>query len=417
MFTKHLFSRLKRRLLHLKDDESGNVVIIFALAIVPVMGLVGAAVDYSHGNSVRTAMQAAADATALSVGKAANKLTSTQLTQQATSSFNALFTRPEAQAIQVSAQWSASDKSTTVTVTGSIKTDFMGLMGYSNLNLAARSVAIAIFDGSACVLALNKKAAGTTTAQGTTNVNLKGCSLYDNSSNPAAITVGGSAKINALSVGTVGGVSGSTSLTTTQGVHTGLWPIADPYDKLTVPAFSGCDEHNFTSQKKVTINPGVYCGGMKFNANADVTLNPGIYFVDGGEFSVNGSAKVSGTGVSIVFTSSSGKDWPTVSINGGANINLTPPTSGPLEGVVMFGDRNMPVGTAVKLDGGSSQYIGGAIYFPTAAVTFAGGAGTSSSCTKLIGDTITFTGNSDLAIDCKDFPSKPFGISGIRLAQ
>ena len=417
MHTNHFFASLSDRFHGFRNDEAGNVAIIFALALVPVMGLVGAAVDYSHGNSVKTAMQAATDATALRMAKNAASLTSAQLSQQATDSFNALFTRAETQGVQVNAQFNAQKKSTTIAVTGSIKTDFMGVMGFSNLSIGARAVAIPIGDGTACVLALNKTASGTATAQGVTNVNLVGCSLYDNSSSPSALTVGGSAKLSALSVGVVGGVSGGGTISATKGVSTGLWPISDPYEKLAVPAFSGCDERNFTAKDTVTINPGVYCGGMKLNAHADVTMNPGVYYIDRGDFSVNGTAKVTGTGVTIIFTSSTGSNWPTASINGGATINLTPPTTGDLAGVVMFGDRQMPVGTAINLDGGSSQYFGGAMYFPTGAVTFAGGAGTSASCTKLIADTITFTGNSDFAIDCKDYATKAFGPTGVRLAS
>ena len=42
---------------------------MFALAIVPIIGLVGAAVDYSRGNAARTAMQASLDATALMLSR------------------------------------------------------------------------------------------------------------------------------------------------------------------------------------------------------------------------------------------------------------------------------------------------------------------------------------------------------------
>ena len=55
-----------RRLL---KDCRGNVTPMFALAVIPIFGLIGAAVDYSRANSVRTAMQAAADATALMLSK------------------------------------------------------------------------------------------------------------------------------------------------------------------------------------------------------------------------------------------------------------------------------------------------------------------------------------------------------------
>jgi len=144
--------------------------------------------------------------------------------------------------------------------------------------------------------------------------------MYDDSRSSTASTVGGSAQVSALSVGVVGGMSGNASITTTAGIQTGLSPIPDPYANLQVPSFSGCDEHNFTAKNKVTINPGVYCGGIQFNANADVTFNPGIYFIDGGDFTVNGGAILQGTGVTIIFTSSKGS-WPTATINGGTTID------------------------------------------------------------------------------------------------
>jgi hypothetical protein len=402
----------------LRDDQSGNVAAIFALALVPAVGLIGAAVDYSRGNATRSSMQAAVDATALNLVKSASSLTSDQLSQKATDSFNALFNGSQTQSgVQVNAQYNAPAKSVTMSATGSIKTDFMGVMGQSSLAVRARAVAVVIGEGTACVLALNKTASGAAIAQGSTTVNLTGCSLYDNSGNASALTVGGSAKLSALSVGVVGGISGNAAITATNGVSTGVSPVPDPYAKLEVPSFSGCHDHNFTAKNKVTIDPGVYCGGMKLNAGADVTLNPGIYFIDKGDLTVNGGATLTGAGVTIIFTSSTMSNWPTASINGGAVVSLTPPTDGPTAGVSMFADRNIPVGTSYGFNGGATQYIGGAIYIPTGDVKFAGGAGTTSTCTKLIADTITFTGNSNFAIDCKGYGTKAFGPSGVRLAS
>ena len=61
------------------QDRRGGVAPMFALAIIPVIGLIGAAVDYSRANSIRTGMQAALDATALAMAKLAPTLTQTQL--------------------------------------------------------------------------------------------------------------------------------------------------------------------------------------------------------------------------------------------------------------------------------------------------------------------------------------------------
>ncbi len=49
----------------LGGDKSGNVAPIFALALIPVLGMVGAGVDYSRAANVRAHLQAAADAAAV----------------------------------------------------------------------------------------------------------------------------------------------------------------------------------------------------------------------------------------------------------------------------------------------------------------------------------------------------------------
>ena len=58
----------------LRADRRGNVAITFGLCLIPIAGMVGAAVDYSRANSVKAAMQAALDASALMLSKDAATL-------------------------------------------------------------------------------------------------------------------------------------------------------------------------------------------------------------------------------------------------------------------------------------------------------------------------------------------------------
>jgi Flp pilus assembly protein TadG len=51
------------------SDRMGNITILFALAVVPMFGIMGAALDYSMANMQRTALQAAADNTILMLSK------------------------------------------------------------------------------------------------------------------------------------------------------------------------------------------------------------------------------------------------------------------------------------------------------------------------------------------------------------
>ena len=156
---------------------------------------------------------------------------------------------------------------------------------------------------------------------------------------------------------------------------------------------------------------------MKLNAGANVTLASGIYYLDGGDLNVNGGATLTGSGVTLVFTSQNRSGFATASINGNATINLTPPKTGGTGGMVIFGDRRMPTGTAFTFNGGATQYLGGAIYLPKAAVSFSGGANASTNCTQLIGNTVTFTGNSGFALNCNNYGTKPFSPQVLRLTQ
>ena len=111
--------RLWQTLRDFHSARAGNVALTFALATIPIIGTVGAAVDYSHANSVKAAMQAALDSTALMLSKNASTLSDSQMQTSALSYFKALFTRPEAKNIQISASYTSSGGSSVV-VNGSV---------------------------------------------------------------------------------------------------------------------------------------------------------------------------------------------------------------------------------------------------------------------------------------------------------
>jgi Flp pilus assembly protein TadG len=117
-----------------KTARGGNVMITFALATLPVVGTVGFAVDYSHANSVKAAMQAALDSTALMLSKDAATVSNSALQTKAANYFNALFTRPEATSIAIAATYTTSGGSAvTVTGAGNVPTSFLGIIGYNNI--------------------------------------------------------------------------------------------------------------------------------------------------------------------------------------------------------------------------------------------------------------------------------------------
>ena len=121
-------------------DQRGGAVPMFTLAIVPIIGLVGASVDYSRGNAARTSMLAAIDATALMLSKNAATMTPAAITQQATSYFTSQFHHPEVANLQVTATLTspqAGSFTLTVTASGAVPTTFTKLLGQTELDLSA----------------------------------------------------------------------------------------------------------------------------------------------------------------------------------------------------------------------------------------------------------------------------------------
>jgi Flp pilus assembly protein TadG len=135
-----LIDRLRARLRTFRKDESGNVVLTFTLALIPIIGFVGAAVDYSRANSDKVAMQAAIDATALMLWKDAGNLTSAQLSTKATNYFNALFHRTDVSNLVLTPTYTTSGGSQIVlTASGTVPTTFMKVMGVSNMDISVSS--------------------------------------------------------------------------------------------------------------------------------------------------------------------------------------------------------------------------------------------------------------------------------------
>src|SRR3569833_2312893 len=142
MYAMSLWLKLRNELKKIRTARSGNVAISFAFATLPIIGGVGAAVDYSHANSVKVALQAALDSTALMLSKEAATVSTAQLQANAVKYFNAMFTKPEATNLAITTSYTTSGGSAVV-VNGQVDvpTIFMGVMGYSKITVNGSSTA------------------------------------------------------------------------------------------------------------------------------------------------------------------------------------------------------------------------------------------------------------------------------------
>ncbi|HWY81959.1 MAG TPA: hypothetical protein VNY10_08530 [Roseiarcus sp.] len=409
------FSALFSPLRAFGRDQSGNMLILFALSGPIALGFAALGSEGGELYWKKVAIQGAADQAAVS----------------AVNSFNSSATAYTIEGKAVAASMGFVDGTNGVTVTvnnppasGSLKGKsgsveviisltqppmLSRLFHPSNFIIDGR--AVATFGGPACVLALDPTAKNALTSGGSTIVDMPKCNFVSDSNASDSLSVGGSASVTINAAIAVGGINATSGLVDNANIS-GAATVPNPYAALSVPSKSSWgSKQNDTAAAgaTVTLNPGWYNNGLHITSNQVVTLNPGVYYIDGagGSFGTESGAVVTGTGVTFVLTSSTGKSnsFPTVSINGSSSVHITAPNSDSAlgtdsSGVVMFEDPKASGNLAIN--GNSNTYFGGAIVAPSMAIQFSGTgvSGTGQNCTQIIGDTVTFTGNSAISSDC-----------------
>jgi Flp pilus assembly protein TadG len=145
MFGASIFGHISAAGRRFVGANQGNIAVIFAIALLPVISFVGAAIDYSRANSARSSMQAALDSTALMLSKdlSSGTITTAQISAKAQTYFAALYTNTDAQSVSINATYTASNGSlgSTIQVNGSgaITTDFMKVAGFPTMNFNTSS--------------------------------------------------------------------------------------------------------------------------------------------------------------------------------------------------------------------------------------------------------------------------------------
>jgi Flp pilus assembly protein TadG len=134
---------MMRTIRRLLADRRANVAPMFAIAAIPMLGLIGAAVDYSRANSIKTSLQAAIDSTALAMSSQAPSLTAAQLQTAAQAYFNALFTRSDAKNTVLTVTYtSGSGSQIVIAGTTQMTTNFVGILGMPTMDIGASTTSV-----------------------------------------------------------------------------------------------------------------------------------------------------------------------------------------------------------------------------------------------------------------------------------
>jgi Flp pilus assembly protein TadG len=339
---------------------------------------------------------------------------------------------------------------------------FSSLFMTGTPTLVARAVTKLNISTGDCMMSLNKTAAKAFTTQGSVNINVP-CGLADASCDADAFDVtGGSTTIVTTGLRVCGGTA---NVPSNVSVTTGDHSITDPYASRTLPTLGTGYPNGSTwpSNKLQTASPaytytppggtitssinsttmfpsgcnsgctingsvGAATGNSKFSGTssspATLTLGEGVYFVTGSIW-LGSNSKIVSSGATIILTNATAASIGTFTMDSNATASMSPPSSttgqpgnGALTtfpgvaGIAMMQDPRASESTLKSngacntncstLQGGPSDSLTGAVYFPNGNLTWQGN-GNTTNCFQMIADTLTLAGNPGVSVsNCSD---------------
>ncbi len=341
--------------------EDGHVAVIFALAVFPVVGAVGAAVDYSHGNQVRANLQKALDSAVLAAAIDGSPNWQTI----ALNMFNGNVKAKES--VVGTPTFLLENNIYSGSAPAKVETAFMRIAGIDSFAVKATSAATTS-KVPLCVLALNAFETGAFDMNGNAKFNAPECAVQANTRANRGMTQEGKPTAKAKRFGVSGKHTGDNY---SPRPRDGSEPVKDPYASIPFPSYGTCDKGKGLTINggSTTLSPGTYCGGIRIKGAATVTLERGIYVMIDGSLWVDGGSIVTGREVMIAFTG----DDATLRVWGNSSIDLTSPTSGIYKNFQFFQNPNDDKGRGawVSLGGNgnsddkSKATWDGMAYFPT----------------------------------------------------
>jgi hypothetical protein len=376
-------------------DRHGNFAVGICVMLIPLLAAVGVAVDVTNMNRERMTVQSALDAASMEIAiklnsglsddelealgdrffKANLALTTFSPDRMPSLVYHGLALREDGtQSLQTEASFSYR-----YLIPRSIGD------GASSANIHVDSRISSNNGDTACVYALNRTAARAFETAGSTTVTMDGCVIASNSSAADAVYVGGDASLEADCIQSSGGIVATSGLVTDcEHNRLNAWRLPDPWGNLAHPVPPVLYPN--PKAQDLTVSPGRY---RNLDLSGDKELEPGIYYIEG-SLSVKGT--VTGAGVTI-FMADGG-----ITVNGNGSLSLSAPQTGDYAGMLIMSARTNT--SAHVFNGNGATDLNGVLYFPYGDLTYNGNNGTTSTCMRIVADTIKMSGNSKIKSDC-----------------
>ncbi|HJZ59073.1 MAG TPA: pilus assembly protein TadG-related protein [Gemmataceae bacterium] len=407
-------------LLQTNNRRDGTVVVVVAVALIAILGVVALSLDGGMLMDKRRQVQCTADAAALA---AADDIYLNWWQYKGTSDPTGSG-QDAARAVAAANGYVHGQNGCTVTVnipplTGPfagraghaeviINTKqpryFSRLFGTDDVPYGARAVARSLRgEIKAGIIILDPVGAPSLSAGGNGTVSVTGAPVIVNSGAVGAISPNGGGSLSAPEWDTKGTVIASGGAVI-NGPFVPTDPVPDPLANLPPPDPSTMtiQSKNKTSlsgngTKTVTLQPGVYVGGISITGQVNVILAPGIYYMQGGGFSWGGSGNLTGTGVMIYNAPQSTSD--VINLTGNGNCVMSPPLTGPYQGMTLFQDRTSTTPMNVAGSGSGTMTMSGTFYCAGANLKVTGNGTTDVIGSQYISYDLTVGGNGTFRVD------------------
>ena len=392
----------------LQTSRRGNIATLTALMMPVLIGAAGLASDTIQWTLTKRMMQRAADSGAIAGAYQLSQTTGlgSQAVQAAAlgditrnGGFSMSIT-PVINSPATSGSFRDASAAVEVILATDMNLPFTGMVMRGPMRISARAVAEIVGNGDYCVLALENTNTPGIPIGGSATVNL-GCGMMSNAPSTTSIIANGASFVTASPVAAVGNVPPGNYATGTVRQEYAL-PLRDPYRNLPDPPniASSNNDARVQPNRSNTFGAGTY---RNIDVSGTATFNPGVYYVTG---SVNfgSQANVTANGAVFILTAtnaaSNTSNVATVSMQGGARLNMTAPSTGTYAGILFYQDRRASNMATNIINGNSTSLLQGALYFPRQELQMNGTSGMNTRCLQIVARRVDWRGNTNIQNVC-----------------
>ncbi len=343
-----------------KNDQRGTLAVGFGVALVGIVSVAGAAVDIAKASNQRSKLQAIADG-AVTAGVRQFRLgnASEGIVKEAVNSFVRASIDPALGTVVVDATADAKARTVSATLSATVPTYFMHLIGRQYSAVSAKATAKLAGGAPVCVLGLDTDRSGTINLEKNALLNAPSCAIYSNSKKPDGLRSKDAGSLTASFICSAGGKVSDKVGAFSPSPRTDCPVLLDPLRSRPLPSPGACAATDLVvNGSTMNLSPGTYCGGLKLTNSARVNLTPGTYVFKSGRLEVGKGSVLTGTNVALHFSGAA------LQFDADSSISLTAPRNGDMAGLLISEDRTNPTDQRFNILSNDARTLLGTIYLP-----------------------------------------------------